>query len=98
MITLTRSEPAKNLHRFYALYLTPNLFGEWVLVAEWGRIGSPGTVRQQPFPTGDLAQAALTSACRSKHGGGIAPDRLCDFGLAWLECRFWVFLCINLHL
>ena len=37
MITLTRSEPAKNLHRFYALYLTPNLFGEWVLVAEWGR-------------------------------------------------------------
>ena len=50
MITLTRLEPAKNLHRFYALYLTPNLFGEWVLVAEWGRIGSPGTVRQQPFP------------------------------------------------
>ena len=36
MITLTRSEPAKNMHRFYALYLTPNLFGEWVLVAEWG--------------------------------------------------------------
>lgn len=29
-------------------------------LAEWGRIGSPGTVRQAaPFPTVDLAQEAL---------------------------------------
>ena len=68
MITLTRSEPAKNMHRFYALYLTPNpnLFGEWVLVVEWGRIGSPGTVRHQPFPTVDLAQAALVKRLQVK--------------------------------
>ena len=39
--------------------LNIDVFGEWMLVAEWGRIGSPGTVRQQPFPTVDLAQAAL---------------------------------------
>ena len=66
MITLTRSEPAKNMHRFYALYLTPNLFGEWVLVVEWGRIGSPGTVRQQPFPSRDMAQAALAMRLHAK--------------------------------
>ena len=36
MMMLTRSEPAKNMHRFYALHLTPTLFGEWMLVAEWG--------------------------------------------------------------
>ena len=66
MITLTRSEPAKNLHRFYALHLTHTLFGEWVPVAEWGRIGSPGTVRQQPFPTADLAQAALVKRLQVK--------------------------------
>ena len=29
MITLTRSEPAKNLHRFYALYLTPTPDPVW---------------------------------------------------------------------
>lgn len=40
-------------------HLTPTPFGEWVLVAEWGRIGSPGTVREQPFHTVDMAQAAL---------------------------------------
>ena len=25
--------------------VTPTLFGEWTLVREWGRRGSPGTVR-----------------------------------------------------
>ena len=74
MITLTRSEPAKNLHRFYALYLTPTLFGEWVLVAEWGRIGSPGTVRQQPFPTADLAQAALDKRLQVKTRRGYCAN------------------------
>ena len=66
MITLPRSESAKNLHRFYAVHLTPTLFGQWVLVAEWGRIGSPGTVRQQPFPKVDLAQAALAKRLHAK--------------------------------
>jgi predicted DNA-binding WGR domain protein len=60
MIKLTRSDPTKNMHRFYALQLTPTLFGEWVLVAEWGRVGSPGTVQQDVFHSADLAQAALT--------------------------------------
>ena len=66
MMMLTRSEPAKNMHRYYAMHLTPTLFGEWMLVAEWGRIGSPGTVRQQPFPTAESAQAALVQRTRVK--------------------------------
>ena len=66
MMRLTRSEPAKNMHRFYAMHLTPTLFGEWMLIAEWGRIGSPGTVRQQPFPTVDLALVALAERTRVK--------------------------------
>jgi predicted DNA-binding WGR domain protein len=37
VIKLTRSDPSKNMNRFYALQLAPSLFGEWVLVAEWGR-------------------------------------------------------------
>ena len=59
MIKLTRSDPAKNMHRFYALQLAPTLFGEWVLVAEWGRIGSPETVQQKVFPSLASARAAL---------------------------------------
>ena len=59
MIKLTRSDPSKNMHRFYALQLVPTLFGEWVLVTEWGRIGWPGTVQQKVFQSIDLAKAAL---------------------------------------
>ena len=44
MIMLTRSDPERNMSRFYALGVIPTLFGEWTLMMEWGRIGSPGTV------------------------------------------------------
>jgi predicted DNA-binding WGR domain protein len=66
MIKLTRSKPSSNLHRFYVMHLAPTLFGEWGLIAEWGRIGSPGTVREQLFQTEENAQAALTKRLRIK--------------------------------
>lgn len=64
MIQLTRSNPALNMHRFYALHLAPTLFGEWGLVAEWGRIGSPGKVRESVFDSEQAAAAALTKRLR----------------------------------
>ena len=45
MIVLTRSDPDLNMHRFYALDVAPTLFGGWVVVREWGRIGQSGTIR-----------------------------------------------------
>jgi len=45
MAFLTRTDPARNIDRFYIVDVTPTLFGEWALVREWGRRGSPGTVR-----------------------------------------------------
>jgi predicted DNA-binding WGR domain protein len=54
------------MHRFYALQLWPTLFGEWALVAEWGRIGSPGKVMRQVFQTEELAQTALAKRTRAK--------------------------------
>jgi predicted DNA-binding WGR domain protein len=66
MIKLTRSKPSSNMHRFYAMHLAPTLFGQWGLVCEWGRIGSPGTVREQIFLTEESAQAALTKRVRIK--------------------------------
>jgi predicted DNA-binding WGR domain protein len=66
MIKLTRTKPASSLHRFYAMHLAPTLFGEWGLITEWGRIGSPGTVREQLFQTEGSAHAALTKRLRIK--------------------------------
>jgi predicted DNA-binding WGR domain protein len=70
MIQLTRSKPSSNLHRFYNLHLAPTLFGEWAMIAEWGRIGSPSTVKEQVFPSEESAEAALTKrvTCKAKRG------------------------------
>jgi predicted DNA-binding WGR domain protein len=66
------------MHRFYALHLAPTLFGEWMLVAEWGRIGSPGTVRHQVFSSVELAEAALAKHLKIKTRRGChrMPPRL----------------------
>lgn len=50
-VYLERREPARNRQRFYAILVTPTLFGAWALVREWGRIGQPGTVRETWFET-----------------------------------------------
>jgi predicted DNA-binding WGR domain protein len=60
MIKLTCSDPAQNMHRFYALQFGLTLFGEWLLVTEWGRIGSPGRVKEEAFGSQAQAQAALS--------------------------------------
>lgn len=57
---LERTEPAKHMNRFYKVVVTQTLFGEWALIREWGRIGSPGTVKEEWFETVEsAAQAAL---------------------------------------
>ena len=45
-IYFERHDPQKNMARYYRLMVAPTLFGEWALIAEWGRTGSPGRVQQ----------------------------------------------------
>ena len=73
MIKLTRSDPRRNMHRFYALQLTATLFGQWALVAEWGRIGSAGRLQERVFPSLELAQAALAQRQSAKMRRGYRP-------------------------
>ena len=56
MAFLTRTDPQRNLYRFYIVRTAPTLFGEWSLVREWGRLGSPGTVRATTFEQEQEAQ------------------------------------------
>lgn len=56
---LEKHWPEQRQARFYALRVAPTLFGAWSLVREWGRIGSPGTVRETWFDTLEEAEAAL---------------------------------------
>jgi predicted DNA-binding WGR domain protein len=45
MAFLTRTDPGRNIDRFYVVQVMPDLFGEWIVVREWGRRGSTGTLR-----------------------------------------------------
>ena len=39
---LEKRQPAQKMARFYRMAVMPNLFGEWTLLREWGRIGQGG--------------------------------------------------------
>ena len=69
-ITLRRSDPSRNMHRYYRLDVQPDLFGAWCCVREWGRIGQAGQTRSSPYPTPAEAQAVLQRQRRAKERRG----------------------------
>ena len=81
MIVLTRTHHDRNMRRFYALDVAPTLFGEWALIAEWGRIGQSGMVQTSTFAdeaSGGAAQAKRIAVkqrrgYQSKGTEGVAP-------------------------
>jgi predicted DNA-binding WGR domain protein len=70
MTYLTRADPARNMNRFYVVAVTPTLFGEWAVLREWGRRGSPGTLRLDSYRRHEEAQRAEahTIKRRLQHG------------------------------
>jgi predicted DNA-binding WGR domain protein len=70
MATLVNIDPAKNMHRFYSVRILPTLFGEWSIMREWGRIGSPGRFVVESFGSEDEAreEERRTIRTRARHG------------------------------
>jgi predicted DNA-binding WGR domain protein len=58
MAFLTRIDPARNINRFYVVEVMPSLFGDWMVMREWGRRGSPGTVRLSRYAMRNEAETA----------------------------------------
>ena len=58
MALLTRTDPARNIDRFYIVEIMPSLFGDWTVLREWGRRGSAGTVRINSYARRDEAETA----------------------------------------
>jgi predicted DNA-binding WGR domain protein len=69
---LTHTDPGRNLHRFYVVQLAPTLFGEWTLLREWGRMGSPGTVRLTSFEHQAAAEQAAQHTIKRRLSHGYA--------------------------
>ncbi len=65
-LRLERSDP----ERHNALHIAPTLFGGWDLVREWGRIGSPGTLRIDPFETREESERAFLRIAQQKRKRG----------------------------
>ena len=79
---LEKRQPTNNVARFYRMSVMPNLFGEWTLLREWGRIGQGGQVRMDWFPDEGQAVAALVTLETSKRQRGywVEPQQLTMFG------------------
>ena len=70
MISLERHNPARRMHRYYRLRVERNLFGEWSLVREWGRIGQPSRRMIDLHATAQDAQAAMARKGQQKRRRG----------------------------
>lgn len=52
-IYLVRHDATQNMHWFYQLLLTPTLLGEWLLIREWGKMGTPNSVKKKGYTIKD---------------------------------------------
>jgi predicted DNA-binding WGR domain protein len=69
-LRLVRRDQERLMARFYTMHLAPTLFGGGDLVRDWGRIGSPGTVRIDPFETLGESERALRRIEKQKRKRG----------------------------
>lgn len=58
---LQRLNPSNGRLGFYAIQIQRDLLGRWQVIREWGRVGSPGTLRQIPFDTHEGATSSMIS-------------------------------------
>ena len=72
-IHLYKTDPAKNVFRFYRLDIQMDLFGNQCLIRQWGRIGKAGQMKTVPFPTLEAAERELGKYHRMKSKRGYKP-------------------------
>jgi predicted DNA-binding WGR domain protein len=65
MIELRRIDPAQNMRRFYRLDIQPDLFGGFLLLKQWGRIGAHGQIKAERYDNEAPALAALHRHCHN---------------------------------
>ena len=59
-----------NQWRYYRMEIWPDLFGRALLVRQWGRIGTAGRRRLDPYPDPGAAINALAALLRAKRRRG----------------------------
>lgn len=67
---IERRDPARNMARFYAMDIRPNLFGEVCLTRRWGRIGTKGQTLVSHFEHEERAVLQFLTLVREKRKRG----------------------------
>ena len=65
-----RTDPSRNMNRFYALEISRTLFGEPCLLRRWGRIGASGRTMTHVFDAEEDAVALFDDLSRAKRARG----------------------------
>lgn len=65
-LLLTRTDPARNMARFYVLSVEPALLAGAALLRQWGRIGTRGRTRVELFANEAEAKEALMRLAAAK--------------------------------
>jgi predicted DNA-binding WGR domain protein len=73
--SLVRIRPELNEKRFYRMEIWPDLFGRVLLMRQWGRIGSEGRRRLDPYPDHVAALDALAAIETAKRRRGYRDRR-----------------------
>ncbi len=71
-VYLRRIDPGRHMARFYALTVDRDLFGQVLLVREWGRISMSCRARHDPHASEAEASAALAALANAKRARGYA--------------------------
>ena len=72
---LARVNHTENMWRFYRMEVWPDLLGGALLMRQWGRIGTEGRRRLDPYPDTGAALNALASLARAKRRRGYVDRR-----------------------
>ena len=70
---IERTDPAKNMARYYAMEISGTLFGEVCLTRAWGRIGSRGQSKVHHFGREEEAVSLFLELMRRKRARGYHP-------------------------
>lgn len=73
-VSLVKINPAKNQRRFYLLEASRDLFGQPVLIRQYGRIGRTSRVKVESFLELDQAEQKLRKLAASKIRRGYAVN------------------------
>jgi predicted DNA-binding WGR domain protein len=68
-----RTEPSKNMARYYAMSIEPTLFGTACLTRRWGRIGKKGQEKVHHFQREEDAVHLFLDVLRQKRARGYLP-------------------------